>query len=680
MPITLARVGGSKMKESEDQLWQTMDTIPTLGWSARADGSAQFFNRRWLDYTGLSPDEALGWGWKVSLHPEDLPLVLEIFNEAKPNGRPFEVEARLRRADGEYRWFLFRASPRCDESGDVIQWYGINTEIEDRKRAEALLAGEKRLLEMVAAGKALRSILDALCQLVEETVRGCICGISLVKTDGTWRELAVAPSLPSSFNETTLSRPLNPDSGPCARAACLNEQVIVADIAADLQWDAFNWRSLALANGLRACWSTPIVSSENAVLGTFALYSREPGGPTPQLQNVIGRMTHLAAVAIERQRAIEKLEASYELLRRSEANLHDAQRLSHTGSWTHDLSSGRMTISPETFRIWDIQPEDDASVSEFFFGRIHPDDRPMVEEAYEEARLRKADFASDFRIILPDGTVKHIHSIGHPIPNESSEIIEFLGAVIDVTEQRRARAELESAFEEIKRLKDRIQDENVALRQELHHASMFEEIVGSSDALRKVLTQVSKAAPSDSTVLILGETGTGKELIARAIHKRSKRAERTFIAVNCGAIPTSLVASELFGHEKGAFTGATQRRLGRFEAANGGTIFLDEVGDLPPDVQIALLRVLQEREIERVGSDEPIPVDVRVLAATHRDLLRLVNEDKFRQDLLYRLNVVPIEMPSLRERATDIPLLVEYFIGKFGKKPGRSSEPSISKR
>ena len=178
-------------------------------------------------------------------------------------------------------------------------------------------------------------------------------------------------------------------------------------------------------------------------------------------------------------------------------------------------------------------------------------------------------------------------------------------------------------------------------------------------------------ARSDSTVLILGETGTGKELIARAIHKRSNRAERAFIGVNCGAIPSSLIASELFGYEKGAFTGATERRLGRFESANGGTIFLDEVGDLPPEIQIALLRVLQEREIERVGSSKPIPVDVRVLSATHRDLNALVAEGKFRQDLLYRLNVVPIEMPSLRERAADIPLLIEYFIDRFGKKAGK---------
>ena len=222
--------------------------------------------------------------------------------------------------------------------------------------------------------------------------------------------------------------------------------------------------------------------------------------------------------------------------------------------------------------------------------------------------------------------------------------------------------------------------ENLALKEEIDHASMFEEIVGSSDALRRVLRQVAKVAPSDATVLILGETGTGKELIARAIHKRSRRAARAFISVNCAAIPPSLIASELFGHEKGAFTGAIQRRLGRFESANGGTIFLDEIGDLPPETQVVLLRVLQEREIERVGGNKPIPVDVRVVAATHRDLNALVAEGQFREDLLYRLNVVPIVMPPLRDRVADIPVLVEYFIDRYGKMAGKQFRRIIDNR
>ena len=227
------------------------------------------------------------------------------------------------------------------------------------------------------------------------------------------------------------------------------------------------------------------------------------------------------------------------------------------------------------------------------------------------------------------------------------------------------------AFQEIQKLKDQLYKENIALREEVDKASMFEEIVGASPALRAVLSSVTKVAPTDSTVLITGETGSGKELIARAIHKRSRRSSRAFVSVNCAAVPQSLIASELFGHEKGAFTGALQRRLGRFELAEGGTIFLDEIGDLPSETQNALLRVLQEREFERVGGTQSIRANVRVIAATNRDLKAAIAAGTFRDDLFYRLNVFPIQVPPLRQRREDIPLLVEYFIDRFAKKVGK---------
>jgi transcriptional regulator with GAF, ATPase, and Fis domain len=213
--------------------------------------------------------------------------------------------------------------------------------------------------------------------------------------------------------------------------------------------------------------------------------------------------------------------------------------------------------------------------------------------------------------------------------------------------------------------------ENLALREEIDVSRMFEEIVGSSPALHVVLSQVARVAPTDSTVLISGETGTGKELIARAIHKRSQRSSRAFVSVNCAAIPQDLIASELFGHEKGAFTGATQRRLGRFEAADGGTIFLDEVGELPAETQVALLRVLQEREFQRVGGNEPLRTNVRVVAATNRKLEAAIAEGRFREDLFNRLNVFPLEVPPLRERKEDIPLLVQYFVDRYATKAGK---------
>jgi formate hydrogenlyase transcriptional activator len=232
-------------------------------------------------------------------------------------------------------------------------------------------------------------------------------------------------------------------------------------------------------------------------------------------------------------------------------------------------------------------------------------------------------------------------------------------------------AEQEEALQEIRALRDRLQRENVALKEEIDQTSMFEEIVGSSAPLRRVLAHVAKVAPTDSTALITGETGTGKELVARAIHSRSTRSRRAFIRMNCGAIPQSLIGSELFGHERGAFTGATQRRAGRFELADGGTLFLDEVGELPLETQVALLRVLQEREFERVGGSKPVTVDVRIVAATNQNLREAIRDNKFREDLFYRLNVFPIHVPSLRERVDDIPLLTLYLVERYALKAGK---------
>jgi transcriptional regulator with GAF, ATPase, and Fis domain len=309
--------------------------------------------------------------------------------------------------------------------------------------------------------------------------------------------------------------------------------------------------------------------------------------------------------------------------------------------------------------VFGFDPALGIPTDEEFARRIHPDDRDRVLHFMEKVMFRDpSDFEIEFRIALPDGTVRHIRAIGHPILDPSGELSECVGTAMDVTEQHQARAALETAFAEIKTLQDQLYKENIALREEIVRTSMFEEIVGESPSLQTVLARVTKVAPTDSSVLVTGETGTGKELIARAIHNRSQRAARAFVSVNCAAIPTSLISSELFGHEKGAFTGATQRRLGRFELAEGGTIFLDEVGELPPETQIALLRVLQEREFERIGGNKLIRANVRVIAATNRDLQQLIEEGAFRGDLYYRLNVFPINMPPLRQRREDIPLLV----------------------
>jgi formate hydrogenlyase transcriptional activator len=300
-----------------------------------------------------------------------------------------------------------------------------------------------------------------------------------------------------------------------------------------------------------------------------------------------------------------------------------------------------------------------------FRSEVHPDDAERFRAAADGALLTGSEFELELRLRKRDGSSRWHLARYNPVRDDHGRVVGWYVACTDIDDRKRAE--------------ERLQQENIALREEIDKTSMFEEIVGGSPALTAVLSQVSRVAASDSTVLISGETGTGKELVARAIHRRSRRASRAFVAVNCAAIPRDLIASELFGHEKGAFTGALQRRLGRFELADGGTIFLDEVGELASDTQVALLRVLQEREFERVGGQHPIRVDVRVIAATNRDLTEAVADGTFRQDLFYRLNVFPLEMPPLRERQEDIAVLVEYFIDRYARKVGKTIR-RVSKR
>jgi formate hydrogenlyase transcriptional activator len=1140
-----------------------VDSIPALIHTARPDGDLDYFNKPWLDYLGANLDDVAGWKWTAFIHPDDVEGIVARWRACLATGEIFEYETRVRRANREYRWMFHRKVPLRDANGTIVKWHGSSLDIEDRKRAEALRSAEKRLLEMTATDVTLERILDVLCLFIEEQRSGTLASVLLLNPDGVYLRFAAGPGIPNEWKQQMERMPIGPCAGSCGTAAYTGSPVIVSDIATDPLWEVPEHRASALKHGLRASWSSPVLSSKGKVLGTFCMYYREPRSPGAQDLELIKSATHLVGVAIERDRAkqalrrsqaylteaqrlshtgsfgwnvsmdehfwsdetfrifeftpsskislpmildrvhpqdrplaetaiiaatrgegidlelrllmpdgrikylhvvgnaetdntgsieiigavmnvterrlaqeairrseaylaegqrvahtgswafgaagfeywsselfriygldpsgkpptveeyldlvhpedrefmeqgIQKMLADHrefdftkrivrpdgktrfvrcvgvprihgetllgffgtgmdvteqaqlaEELRRSEAFLLEAQRLSRTGSWRHDLQSGTVTtspemlnvfgvepgedhsspefwfdrihpedrnrvqsifersevqktnyeadyrivlpdgsikyqhsaghpvlnesgqlaefvgtamdvteqhlgkaalknafneikkskadlleaqrlsytgswrhdvltgivtISPEVHRIFDIKSEEDAPTAENFFGRIHPEDRPVEAQNYERANLAKTDFELDYRIVLPDGTIKHVHHIGHPVLNESGDIREFVGTVIDITERKgaeeeRRRNEMElrqivelvpqliavygpnrerlyanrtalnylgisldewrhksfaasahpddserlktytdralssgavdelelrlrkrdgsyrwflarfnplrdeqgqiirwyytgTDIEERKQAEDTLRLENVVLREEIDRASMFEEIVGTSPALKAVLSRISKVAPSNSTVLVTGETGTGKELVARAIHRRSDRSTRAFVSVNCAAIPRDLIASELFGHEKGAFTGAIQQRLGRFELASRGTLFLDEVGELPIETQIALLRVLQEHEFERVGGTRPIRTDVRVIAATNRDLKASIDTGSFRRDLFYRLNVFPIEIPPLRERKEDIRLLVEYFIDRYARKAGKN--------
>jgi formate hydrogenlyase transcriptional activator len=834
----------SPLPRSERELRDVVDIIPAIVWSALPDGSNAYVNSRFVEYSGMSAEQLGGSGWHAATHPDDLQRYERKWLACVRTGEVFEDEVRFRRADGQHRWHLQRGVPLRDEDGNILKWYGVLTDIEDRKRAEEALQRDEHYL---VEGQRLAHM-------------------------GSW------VFNPAGFF-SHWSRELLHIYG-LEEAPRLEEYLALVHPQDREFMKSLIAQAVAQASGLDV--TKRIVRHDGEVR-----YIRCVGAPVVE----DGTLQRIVGTAID----VTEHELLSQELRRREAYLAGAQRLSHTGSFGWKPDSGEIVWSDETYRIFEYDRAEKPTMN-MVFQRIHPQDRAAVQQVIDSAS-RSTDFEHEYRLVIPSGAVKHIHVRAHALPDSSGNI-EIVGALTDITErktnedkirrlveanilgifiadvegacvvganeafldmlqysredlvlrrmlwadltppewhkrderamtslkatgaaqpyekeffrkdgsrvpvlvggalfeggsegvafvldlseQKRAEEKIRGQeielrqildlapqliavygpnserlyanrialeylgvsldewlqtpsgadvhpddveklwtfedrdsssydvevrvrkgdgsfrwflirfsalrdekgqlmrwyvactdIDERKRAEEKLQQENVALREEIDKASMFEEIVGTAGALQSVLSGIAKVSPTDSTVLITGETGTGKALVARAIHKRSSRSSRVFVSVNCAVIPHDLLASELFGHEKGAFTGAAQRRLGRFELAEGGTIFLDEVGDLPPETQVALLRVLQEREFERLGGGRPIRCDVRVVAATNRDLQKAIAEGTFRSDLFYRLNVFPLEMPPLRKRKGDIPLLVHYFIDRYAKQAGK---------
>jgi PAS domain S-box-containing protein len=710
-----------------------VDSIPALIHTARPDGHLDYFNKRWLEYLGVTLDQVSGWNWTNFIHPEDVNEIVTKWRASLASGEIFELETRVRDANGEYRWMFHRKIPLRDANGTIVKWYGSSMDIEQRKRADETLQRNAFYLD---EGQRLAHM-------------------------GSWTLDATG----FDYWSPELFRMFGLD--PAGSAPTVQEYLSFVHPQERESMAEVIQRMLSAPTPLDVTKRIVLPDGETRYVRCVGV----PASGAESSKKYIG-----SAIDVTEHELMTR-----ELLRR-EAYLAEAQRLSQTGSFGWKPENHEIVWSDETYRIFEYERTHKPTLDSVL-QRIHPQDRSRSQSEIDEALKASKNFESTFRLQMPDGRIKHVHAL-HAL-RCSPHGREFVGAVTDITSRKlaedsirereselrqmldlapqlmavfgpnwqrlhinqmalqylglthveweqedvygdkdnhpddlplleatmraasvtRTPFELEvrvrkadasyrwflarfnpvfdetgqvrrwyvacTDIEDRKKAEDRLRLENIALREEIDKTSMFEEIVGASPALQSVLSRISKVARSESTVLITGETGTGKELVARAIHRRSDRASRAFVSVNCAAIPRDLIASELFGHEKGAFTGATQQRLGRFELAHGGTIFLDEVGDLPPETQVALLRVLQEHEFERVGGTRKLCADVRVIAATNRDLQAAIRSGSFRSDLFYRLHVFPMPIPPLRDRQEDIPLLVEYFIDRYARKAGK---------
>jgi PAS domain S-box-containing protein len=599
----------SERRIREEQADLTIiDAIPVGMTVLAADGTVLHVNQFAFDYFGLSAGDSKEGYLKQICHPGDLDRVREERRTNLLKGLPFDLEMRLLSKSGEPRWHLTQYNPLIDKNGLITRWYVTSIDIDDRKRAEEKLQKSQ---------KELLTITDAIANPI---VTLSPDGARLYANQVAWGQLELIEG--DARNEGCFPGSCHPDDFAPVRDK--RDAGLLQRVPFELEMRLLrngNWR-----------WH---LSQYNPL--------KDDSG------NII-RWYVTATDIDDRKRAEQRLRQNEQELR----TITDTIRqpivvLSPNGA---TLSANRVALDIVGLTIDDVNREGYAAKV------FHPEDLNRFRDERSARLLAGVPFDLQMRALMKDGHYRwHIIQY-NPLKDEHGQIIRWYVTATDIDDQ--------------KKTEERLRHENLVLREEIDRSSMFEEIVGSSASMSQLLKKVEKVAPADSTVLILGETGTGKELIARALHRRSKRAGRPFVKVNCAAIPQSLIASELFGHEKGAFTGALQRRVGRFEAANGGTLFLDEIGELPAETQIALLRVLQEKEFERVGSNQSISVDVRLIAATNRDLPAAVKAGTFRQDLFYRLNVVPIAVPPLRERAEDIALLVEYFVGRFAKTVGKN--------
>jgi PAS domain S-box-containing protein len=606
--ITESKRAEDAVGASEKTLRLVVDGIAGLVAIMTGEGEVEFVNNQVLEYFGKTIEELKGWSTGEAVHPDDLPQAVAAWRHSIETGDPYDIDHRLRRADGAYRWFHSRGLSLRDAKGRIVRWYNLLTDIDERRRGEEKLRRSEAYLseaqKLSHTGSFGWNVSSGEIFWSEETYK-------IFEYDR-----AVKPR-----SELVLQR-IHPDDRDIA------QQTIdrASEARANLDFE----HRLLMPDG-----SVKYVQVLARALETS------------------GNLEYVGAVT-----DVTAAKQAEEKIRLSEMELRQILDFApqYVAVLGPDRDRTRLYANQTMLDFFGFTLEEWRSSDRRKY--YHPDDWERLTNETQSKFSSGIPHEYEARFMRKDGKYRWFLFRWSPLRDEQGRVTRWYAAATDIEERKQAE--------------QRLQNENVALREEIARASMFEEIVGVSPALHAVLSRVSKVAPTDSTVLITGETGTGKELIARAVHKRSQRSSRAFVGVNCAAVPRDLIASELFGHEKGAFTGATQRRLGRFELAEGGTIFLDEVGELPAETQIALLRVLQEHEFERVGGTGSIRTNVRVIAATNRDLQAAIAAGTFRRDLFYRLNVFPVEVPPLRERREDIPVLVEYLIDRYARKAGKN--------
>ena len=654
--VDLSKKRSGRRAVGEDKLWlrQVIDTIPVQIWSGASDGTLDFVNAGWRTELGLGLGDVQGERWQRLLHPDDLDRVLEAWCESVTSGRPFAEELRIRRGEGQYRWLLMRGVP-LREDGRIIRWFGANCDIEDQKQAEAALRkSEERWRSVFENTRIGVALLDA--------------SLHILDANEAYQKMMGYTA--DELRSMTAMDVTNEQDRPSLK--------LVVDEMMSGKRDHFDVEKRNLQKNGDSIWVR--VNGSSFGSGEARLW-------VAMVADISERKRLHVQLHRERDRLRLLLDLNTQFI--SKLELPDffvalAMGLRRVDGWE---SAAILLPEPSTnnLRLYLAEGIVAPSVKVGTLIPLEPTIAGKVYKSGQAEMFRFGDLAAEHRQtewyqdivraglkvgcalpLVQNGRVLGVLVLGTGRDQESAtHDLSFLQELANLIAMSLSNA---LRYDQLIESHEKLVDARNWIEDQIRTEFSFETIVGASKAIKEVLKQVDTVAPTDSAVLILGETGTGKELVARAICERSLRHDKGFIKVDCAAIPGPLMESELFGHEKGAFTGATRQRLGRFEIADKGTLFLDEVGEIPLELQPKLLRVLQDRTFERLGSNRTRQVDVRIIAATHRNLEELVDRGQFRQDLYYRLKVFPITIPPLRERPEDIPPLVKHYLAKYAQR------------